>query len=98
MDAFVHGRRAANSIHRFISGGHTVNMATTSRSVAKSTIMCKLPNSDVEHSSRAEMIVRSLKERMKTSYEVYIGFTEERANYEAHRCLAKERKNDTNNF
>lgn len=82
IDAIAHGKRAAESIDRYLRGGDL-----RAGREEEMTVERDVPKEGVELKHRKEMPLLSVNERID-SREVELGFTEEMVLEEAGRCLA----------
>jgi heterodisulfide reductase subunit A len=86
IDAMAAGKRAAETIHRYLRGQDLL-VGRTFEWPRPEEIEVTIPR-DVELAERAEMPHLPLAERRTTFHEVELGLTEEQAIAEAQRCLS----------
>jgi heterodisulfide reductase subunit A len=86
IDAMAAGKRAAETIHRYLRGQDLL-VGRTFEWPRPEEIEVSIPR-DVELAERAEMTHLPLTERRTTFHEVELGLTEEQAIAEAQRCLS----------
>jgi heterodisulfide reductase subunit A len=86
IDAMAAGKRAAETIHRYLRGQDLL-VGRTFEWPRPEEIEVAIPR-DVELAERAEMAHLPLAERRTTFHEVELGLTEEQAIAEAQRCLS----------
>jgi len=86
IDAMAAGKRAAETIHRYLRGQDLL-VGRTFEWPRPEEIEVTIPR-DVELAERAEMTHLPLAERRTTFHEVELGLTEEQAIAEAQRCLS----------